>query len=74
MNQDLVDRLAAEAWRYANNYTGDDVMPQIKRFHRRLAELVVIECARFDSEYLNEDHVEGETYNWPLLDHFGVKP
>jgi hypothetical protein len=38
------------------------------------ARLIVIECARFDSEQLNEDHVEGESFNWSLLDHFGVKP
>jgi hypothetical protein len=40
----------------------------------KFAELIVIECARFDSELLNEDHVDGQTYNWPLLEYFGVKP
>jgi len=74
MNTQLIDDLAAQAWRYANNYAGTDVMPVIKIFHRRLAELIVVECARADSEANNCDHVEGESYNWGLLNHFGVKP
>jgi hypothetical protein len=70
MNQDLVDRLAAEAWRYANNYTGDDVMPQIKRFHRKLAELIVIECARV----VNDNNFAGSTLGDRLLfEHFGIE-
>ncbi len=74
MNTKLIDELAAQAWRYSLNYDGEEILPQIKVFHRKLAELIVIECARFDSELLNEDHVAGETYNWPLLEYFGVKP
>lgn len=37
------------------------------------AESVIKECARVDSELLNEDHVDGESYNFMLLDHFGIK-
>jgi len=74
MNTKLIDELAAQAWRYSINYDGEQVLPQIKVFHRKLTELVVQECARFDSELLNEDHVEGLTYNWPLLEYFGVQP
>jgi hypothetical protein len=38
-----------------------------------LAELIVRECARVDSEANNVDHVDGETYNQTILQHFGIK-
>ena len=37
------------------------------------AELIVRECARVDSEENNPDHVDGETYNQTILQHFGVE-
>jgi hypothetical protein len=74
MNTKLIDELAAQAWRYSLNYDGEEVLPQIKVFHRSLAELIVIECARADSEANNCDHVDGESYNWTILDHWEIKP
>jgi hypothetical protein len=37
------------------------------------AEQIIKECARIDSQENNVDHVDGETYNHTILDHFGVK-
>lgn len=45
MNTKLIDKLATQAWRYSLNYDGEEILPQIKVFHRKLAELVVQECA-----------------------------
>ena len=42
-------------------------------FRRKLVELTVKECARVDSEENNPDHVDGETYNQTILQHFGVE-
>ena len=39
----------------------------------KFAELIVKECARIDSEANNPDHVDGETYNQTILQHFGVE-
>lgn len=76
INHDLIKKLAEQAsftytMRNAVTTRQDGVpIENLEAF----ARLIVIECARFDSELLNEDHVEGETFNWPLLEHFGVKP
>jgi hypothetical protein len=70
MNQDLVDRLAAQAWRYSLNYDGEEVLPQILVFHRKLAELIVIECARV----VNDNNFAGSTLGDRLLfEHFGIE-
>lgn len=39
----------------------------------KIAELIIRECARVDSEENNPDHVDGETYNQTILQHFGIK-
>ena len=39
----------------------------------KFAELIVRECARVDSEENNPDHIDGETYNQTILQHFGVE-
>ena len=39
-----IRELSAEAWRYANNYIGEDVMPQLKRYEQKFVELIVREC------------------------------
>lgn len=39
----------------------------------KFAELIVRECARVDSEANNIDHIDGETYNQTILQHFGVE-
>ena len=53
MNQ-RVEQLRTEAWRYANNYQGDIVMPQLQRFEQKFAELIVKECI---------DAIENESMN-----------
>ena len=44
-----------------------------KVLYKKFAELIVKECARVDSEANNVDHVDGETYNQTILQHFGIK-
>ena len=39
----------------------------------KFALLIVRECARVDSEANNPDHIDGETYNQTILQHFGVE-
>lgn len=39
----------------------------------KFAELIIRECSRIDSEENNPDHIDGETYNYTILNHFGVK-
>lgn len=76
MNKYLVKQLAEQAgftYTMRNVITTQQNGVPIDNLEE-FARLLVLECARFDSEYLNEDHVEGDTYNWPLLQHFGVKP
>lgn len=46
----------------------------LEEWEREFARLIVLECARADSEANNCDHVDGESYNWTILDHFGIKP
>lgn len=41
-----IEELRIEAWRYANNYQGDVVMPQLQSFEQKFAELIVKECAK----------------------------
>ena len=70
MNIKLIDELAAQAWRYSLNYDGEEVLPQIKVFHRKLAELIVIECARV----VNDNNFAGSTLGDRLLfEHFGIE-
>jgi hypothetical protein len=76
MNKDLIKKLAEQAgftYTMRNAITTQQNGVPIESLEA-FARLIVMECARFDSEYLNEDHVEGETYNWTLLGHFGVTP
>jgi hypothetical protein len=68
MNTLLIDDLAAQAWRYSLNYDGEEVLPQIKVFHRKLAELIVKDC--IDKLY----DVDGDEFADYLMDYFGVKP
>lgn len=70
MNTMQIDDLAACAWRYANNYTGPDVMPVIQRFHRKLAELVIRECAQVVN---NNDYAGSTLGNRLLFDYYGIK-
>ena len=39
----------------------------------KLAELIIKECARVDSEMNNPDHVDGKSFNQTILEHFGVE-
>lgn len=45
----------------------------LEAVEEKFAELIIKECARVDSEENNPDHVDGETYNQTILQHFGVK-
>jgi hypothetical protein len=74
MNTQLIDDLAAQAWRYANNYAGPDVMPVIKIFHRKLAELIVAECAQRAAQLRHVYPHQAELTATTILTHFGVKP
>lgn len=38
----------------------------------QFAKLIIRECARVDSEANNPDHEDGVTYNYTILEHFGV--
>jgi hypothetical protein len=74
MNTQLIDELAAQAWRYSLNYDGEEVLPQIKVFHRKLVELVVIECAQHAGEMRHVYPHQAELTKTTLLAHFGVNP
>lgn len=39
----------------------------------KFAELLIRECARIDSEMNNPDHVDGVSYNYTILEHFGIE-
>lgn len=39
----------------------------------KFAELIILECARVDSEQNNCDHIDGVTYNQTIIEHFGLK-
>ena len=39
----------------------------------KFAELIIRECARVDSEANNPDHEDGVTYNYTILEHFGIE-
>lgn len=76
MNTDLVKRLVEQA---GGTYTMRNVITTRENglpieMMERFARLLVLECARVDSEANNEDHVDGESYNWTILGHFGVEP
>lgn len=49
--------------------TGED----ITKFQEKFVELLVRECARVDSEENNPEHIDGETYNYTILYHFGIE-
>ena len=59
--------IADDAKWYATNRHEEGV--DLEKF----AELIVKECARIDSEENNPDHIDGETYNQTILQHFGIK-
>jgi hypothetical protein len=72
MNTKLIDELAAQAWRYSLNYDGEEILPQIKVFHRKLAELVVQECARRVGEMQHVYPHQAELSQQTLLKHWGM--
>ena len=41
--------------------------------HFEIAEEIIRECARIDSETNNPDHIEGKSYNFTILEHFGLE-
>lgn len=78
MNERIAE-LSAEAWRYANNYVGDDVMPQLRRYQEKFAELIIRECADIVNQpYDFKTPPDQKTYRYPLgrdeiLKHFGFE-
>lgn len=50
-----------------------DLTVALSEFELKFAALIIKECARVDSDANNPDHVDGETYNQTILQHFGVK-
>lgn len=49
----------------------DGAVPLV--FAETFAELIVRECARVDSEANNPYHIDGETCNQTILEHFGIE-
>jgi hypothetical protein len=73
MNTKLIDELAAQAWRYSLNYDGEEILPQVLVFHRKLTELVVQECARRVGEMQHVYAHQAELSQQTLLKHFEIK-
>lgn len=40
--------------------------------HYDIAELIIKECAKIDSEMNNPDHIDGLSMNETILEHFGI--
>jgi hypothetical protein len=73
MNTKLVEKLALEAgWTPVPGADFSNSLQEI--YNQKLVRLVVLECARVDSEHNNPYHVVGESYNGPILEHFGIEP
>ena len=76
MNEDLIRIFSNQASDYAEGLElnrGALTPELLKARDLKFAELIVKECARIDSEANNPDHVDGETYNQTILQHFGVE-
>jgi hypothetical protein len=76
MNKELIHQLVSLSGLYVdddNKVWGDPAHDITHQVHE-LVKHIILECARADSEANNCDHVEGESYNWGILNHFGVKP
>lgn len=70
MNPNL-EALAKQAWIWANNQT-EITEPQIVRFQKKFAELVIRECARITNEYDDSWNGESAAAN-AFKSHFGVR-
>ncbi len=76
MNSQQIDDLADQAWCYANYHDGLDedllhgrALPPTVRFHRKLAELIIRECA----QVVNDNNYLGSTLGDRLLfDYYGI--
>lgn len=76
MNEQLIDELEKRAWEYVDatwDWANPDNPNKATIFKAKFAELIVMECARIDSEENNPCHIDGESYNFTILNHFGVK-
>ena len=77
MNKELINKLRQEAWQYANNYAGDDVMPQLQRFEQKFAELIVQECMGLVDGYTypvqTQSHTIYHIASETIKQHFGVE-
>lgn len=60
-----LDKAVPETWTTLEYY-------QLMRVKKVFAELLIKECARFDSERNYPDHVDGRSFNRPILKHFGI--
>ena len=69
---DRIKELRQEAWRYANNYVGDDigVKSQLQRFEEKFAELIIKECAELAG---CNAHVSGFALGDLIKEHFGIR-
>ena len=63
---DRIDELAKQAGLHREWYIDN---PEIEKF----ADFIIRECARVDSEANNPDHEDGVTYNYTILEHFGIE-
>ena len=60
-----LDKAVPETWTTLEYY-------QLMRVKKVFAELLIKECARADSEANNPDHVDGQTFNESILEHFDI--
>ena len=72
MNQDLIDKLAEQAHKYADDWgKGEIVWTDL--FDSKFAELIVKECAKALNPMLRDMISRGEAVDL-ILKHFGVEP
>ena len=84
--KERIDEIHRVAWGYANNYIGEDVMPQIKRFELALVELLIQEASDHIRNFLDyesghepcdpafeQGYIDGlKTAAVSIKEHFGV--
>ena len=73
MAETLIDKFFDNALHKAVPETCTTIgIDQLMIVKQEFAELLIKECARFDSERNYSEHVDGATFNRPILEHFGI--
>lgn len=66
-----IEELSAEAWVFANNYVGEEMIPQLKRFQNKFAELLIMECSNLVSDDYDSETPEERAES--IKEYFGLK-